>query len=45
MGVREEACLVQEMQYVIENLIYHITEIMVRKGFLALQCLQLIPIY
>ena len=29
MGVKEEAVLIQEMQYVVENLIYHITEIMV----------------
>ena len=29
VDVREEAVLVQELQYVIENLMYHITEIMV----------------
>ena len=29
MGIREEAVLTQEIQYVCENLIYHITEIMV----------------
>lgn len=35
MGVREEAVLIQEMQYVIENIIYHITEIMPSTGVLG----------
>ena len=35
MGIREEAVLIQEMQYVIENLVYHITEIMVSPLTLA----------
>lgn len=35
MGVKEEAVLLQEMQYVIENLIYHITEIMPSTGVLG----------
>ncbi|KAK3579278.1 hypothetical protein CHS0354_033356 [Potamilus streckersoni] len=35
LGTREESVLIQELQYVVENLIYHITEIMPSTGVLG----------
>ncbi|KAL3837146.1 hypothetical protein ACJMK2_022524 [Sinanodonta woodiana] len=35
LGTREESVLIQELQYVVENLVYHITEIMPSTGVLG----------
>ena len=35
MGEKEESVLIQELQYILENLVYHITEIMVHLSISA----------